>query len=108
MARSIYGVFAGSKFALTQNKRVAVAAARKAKGEVRFLPIAGAYSSYDAPTFYVCSDPLPGADFRPPHHEFLRSLGRDLEEELARALLSSLRNGGAGADFVPGMRRGAA
>ena len=57
MARTLYGVFAGSKFGMTWNKRVAIREAKRLGGTVRYM--ADPESSYwDGPTFRVSSRPL--------------------------------------------------
>ena len=57
----LYGVFVGRKWAMTRNKRQALAYARKTNGIVRVMPYPYDTHVWDAPTFTVCSDVL--ADF---------------------------------------------
>ena len=65
-SRSLYGVFAGERFALTTNRVQALTTAAAHGGYVRFMPYhRGNPSAYDAPTFLVSSVPLSGGDFRP-------------------------------------------
>lgn len=62
---NLYGVFYGSKFGLTRNKRTAIKAAKANHGYVIVHHNAygpGSSSSWDAPTFYICGEML--ADFR--------------------------------------------
>lgn len=80
---SVYGVFVGSRFGLTTNRRVALRAAREHRGEVRRVPYRDSPRSFDAPTFRVLSDPV--ADFRPagwPRQAFLADLARSIESTL--------------------------
>lgn len=62
---TLYAVFVGTRWGMTTRKAEAIAAAKKGKGYVRSMPYRDASSSWDAPTFRVCSTPLPGGDFRP-------------------------------------------
>jgi hypothetical protein len=64
--RYLYGVFAGSRFALTWRKWEALACAKREQGEVRRVPDTPEVTAWDAPTFRACSDPV--ADFRPLDH----------------------------------------
>jgi len=59
--RKLYGVFVGSKWGMTRNKRLALRTAKKHRGEVRSMPEPES-TYWDLPTFYVCSDRV--ADFR--------------------------------------------
>lgn len=61
----LYAVFVGSRWGMTTNRKQALAAAKEGKGYVRSMPYSSDSSSFDAPTFRVCSTPLPGGDFRP-------------------------------------------
>ena len=65
MTRRLYGVFIGTRWAMLRNKRKAIAYAKKHGGEVRYLYDDPSISAYDAPTFRVLSDPLPGGNFLP-------------------------------------------
>jgi len=75
-AWSLYGVFAGSKWGMTTNKREALRAAKEHKGYVRLMAYPRDTHYWDPRTFIVCSDPL--ADFRAE------------EERVARHLLDGL------------------
>ena len=55
MKWSLYGVFVGSKFGVTTNKKQALAFARKHGGFVTRMPYPGDTHYWDAPTFRVCS-----------------------------------------------------
>ena len=63
MKWSIYGVFFGTKWALTTNKKQALAAAKKHQGYVTRMPYDSSRGPWDAPTFKVCSTLV--ADFTP-------------------------------------------
>lgn len=62
---TLYGVFVGSKWGMTTNRKQAIAAAKEGRGYVRSMPYPSDASSWDVATFRVCSLPLPGGDFRP-------------------------------------------
>jgi hypothetical protein len=73
MERKIYGVFVGSRWALTRNLRQAVKAMERevvrqgaAFGEVRGKADGAEYPSYDSPTFRVLSDRVRSIDMRQP------------------------------------------
>ena len=64
-AAKLYGIFLPSlidpkscRFAMCRNKKLAIKTAKEYKGTVRAINLAGACSSYDAPTFRVLSDEI--------------------------------------------------
>ena len=59
---SLYGVFVGSKWTMTTNKKKALTFAKHHAGYVRVMPYPKDTYSWDAPTFHACSELL--ADFR--------------------------------------------
>lgn len=58
----LYGVFRGSKWGMTRNKRRALQAAKKHGAEVRAMDLPESNGAWDYPTFYLLSDRI--ADFR--------------------------------------------
>lgn len=50
----LYGVFVGTKWGMTRNRRVAIKAAREARGQVRVMEEPESVY-WDMPTFYACS-----------------------------------------------------
>lgn len=54
--KNLYGVFAGTKFGMTTNKRKALTEAKKRGGFVTRMDYPHDTHAWDAPTFYACSD----------------------------------------------------
>ncbi len=70
----LYGVFTGSKFGITRNKKQAIAHVNKHGGEVRAIRYhRGESTSYDAPTFRVLSDRIYGKTLNNPRRRSRRS-----------------------------------
>lgn len=60
----LYGIFVGSTWAMTRNRRIADRKARQVGGYVVRVTDAPEYHSFDAPTFRVLGDLV--ADYRTP------------------------------------------
>lgn len=58
MRAQLYGVFIGTKWALTRNKKKALTLAKENHGTVRAMPLPSGHYSWDAPTFRVSSDEI--------------------------------------------------
>jgi hypothetical protein len=60
--KNLYGIFVGSKWAMTTNKGKALQLAKAEKGIVTSMPDPKGTAAWDGPTFRACSDVI--ADFR--------------------------------------------
>lgn len=60
----LYGVFAGTKWGMTTNRKMAIKSAQTARGYITRMkyPVGNGSNVWDAPTFKMCSDLL--ADYR--------------------------------------------